>query len=135
MCIIQNQLNIFGFLELEMSKLSSSSPDEDSCCESDENYAIKDEVEPIKRDENVRQRNQNQNASSSNHNSKSQEQQNRDTIIRDDETKSNLNFEERPVCTSTPSSSPISIISQDKMRRRLQFFFMNPIEKWQAKRR
>jgi hypothetical protein len=52
----------------------------------------------------------------------------------DDETESQLNFEEAPV-TSTPYSNPVSLNYQDKMRRRLQFFFMNPIEKWQAKRR
>ncbi|KAF5269959.1 hypothetical protein FQR65_LT05758 [Abscondita terminalis] len=27
------------------------------------------------------------------------------------------------------------LLTEDKMRRKLQFFFMNPIEKWQAKRR
>jgi mucolipin len=26
-------------------------------------------------------------------------------------------------------------ISEERMRRKLRFFFMNPIEKWQAKRR
>jgi len=26
-------------------------------------------------------------------------------------------------------------MSEEKMRRKLRFFFMNPIEKWQAKRR
>jgi hypothetical protein len=50
----------------------------------------------------------------------------------DDETESQLNFEESPVDTYT---SPVSLHYQDKMRRRLQFFFMNPVEKWQAKRR
>lgn len=48
---------------------------------------------------------------------------------RDDETESQINYEE------TFDSSPMSIQTQDKMRRRLQFFFMNPVEKWQAKRR
>lgn len=52
----------------------------------------------------------------------------------EDETESQLNFEESPV-NSTPYSSPVSLHYQDKMRRRLQFFFMNPVEKWQAKRR
>ncbi|KAK4877070.1 hypothetical protein RN001_009576 [Aquatica leii] len=27
------------------------------------------------------------------------------------------------------------LLTEEKMRRKLQFFFMNPIEKWQAKRR
>lgn len=52
----------------------------------------------------------------------------------DDETESQLNFEET-VANSTPYTSPMSLHYQDKMRRRLQFFFMNPVEKWQAKRR
>lgn len=52
----------------------------------------------------------------------------------DDETESQLNFEETPV-SSTPYTSAVTLNYQDKMRRRLQFFFMNPIEKWQAKRR
>lgn len=115
-----------------MSQMTSSSPYEDSCCESDDNYTIKDEVEPIKRDKSVRQRNKSENSS------KSQELQNKQQTsdqFKDDETESNLNFEEQPAYTSTPSTSPISLVAQEKMRRRLQFFFMNPIEKWQAKKR
>lgn len=34
-----------------------------------------------------------------------------------------------------PANNQATINDQEKMRRRLQFFFMNPIEKWQAKRR
>lgn len=52
----------------------------------------------------------------------------------DDETESQLNYEESPVEPAT-FTSPVSLQYQDKMRRRLQFFFMNPVEKWQAKRR
>jgi hypothetical protein len=33
-----------------------------------------------------------------------------------------------------PGDSSMSDI-EDKMRRKLRFFFMNPIEKWEAKRR
>lgn len=29
----------------------------------------------------------------------------------------------------------MTLIAEEKMRRKLKFFFMNPIEKWQAKRR
>lgn len=29
----------------------------------------------------------------------------------------------------------MSLFTEEKMRRKLKFFFMNPIEKWQAKRR
>lgn len=55
----------------------------------------------------------------------------------DDETESqqNMGYEESPVNSSTPMASPVSIYNQEKMRKRLQFFFMNPIEKWHAKRR
>lgn len=34
-----------------------------------------------------------------------------------------------------PAISPMANCSEERMRRRLQFFFMNPIEKWEAKRR
>lgn len=51
-------------------------------------------------------------------------------IHSDDETESQLNFEESPV-----HSTPVTLHYHEKMRRRLQFFFMNPVEKWQAKRR
>lgn len=54
----------------------------------------------------------------------------------DDETESQqMGYEESPVNSSTPMASPVSIYNQEKMRKRLQFFFMNPIEKWHAKRR
>ncbi|KAH0947171.1 hypothetical protein HN011_010758 [Eciton burchellii] len=39
---------------------------------------------------------------------------------------------------STPTdcnTCPIATFTEEKMRRKLRFFFMNPIEKWQAKRR
>ncbi|TGZ45801.1 mucolipin-3 [Temnothorax americanus] len=39
---------------------------------------------------------------------------------------------------STPlecKTCPIVTFAEDKMRRKLRFFFMNPVEKWQAKRR
>lgn len=58
----------------------------------------------------------------------------RDTQTDGDETESQLNFDGSPA-SSTPLTLPVSSLGQDKMRRRLQFFFMNPIEKWQAKRR
>lgn len=37
--------------------------------------------------------------------------------------------------SSTSQLSPMSAFNEDRMRRKLQFFFMNPIEKWQARRR
>lgn len=47
---------------------------------------------------------------------------------------SDAGYVETPAITS-PGLSPMSAFNEDRMRRRLQFFFMNPIEKWQAKRR
>lgn len=37
--------------------------------------------------------------------------------------------------SSSSHLSPMSAFNEDRMRRKLQFFFMNPIEKWQARRR
>ncbi|CRL03257.1 CLUMA_CG016517, isoform B [Clunio marinus] len=53
----------------------------------------------------------------------------------DDETESQLQYEESPVNSNPLFTNPVSLHYQAKMRRRLQFFFMNPVEKWQAKRR
>lgn len=54
----------------------------------------------------------------------------------DDDTESQLQYEERPSNSINSSyTSPVSYSHQEKMRRRLQFFFMNPIEKWHAKKR
>lgn len=105
---------------LEMSDLSSRIlVEENSCCESDseiDNSRSKNKYKSRKKRDPV-MNNQHQQESS------------------DDETESQqMNYDEVPI-NSTPLSSPMSIYNQDKMRRRLQFFFMNPIEKWQAKRR
>lgn len=35
----------------------------------------------------------------------------------------------------TPPICNMTMFAEEKMRRKLKFFFMNPIEKWQAKRR
>lgn len=37
--------------------------------------------------------------------------------------------------SSISQLSPMSSLNEDRMRRKLQFFFMNPIEKWQARRK
>lgn len=39
------------------------------------------------------------------------------------------------VASSSSQLSPMSAFNEDRMRRKLQFFFMNPIEKWQARRK
>lgn len=105
-----------------MSDFSSRAPieEEDSNCESDSNF------------ENFANTPENKNEKSKRLRKRKQldEMLNNDT---EDDTESRLNFEEP--ASSTPFTSPISETNQNKMRRRLQFFFMNPIEKWQAKRR
>lgn len=40
-----------------------------------------------------------------------------------------------PLASSCGSRLPNLDISEDRMRRKLRFFFMNPIEKWQARRK
>ena len=96
---------------LEMSKLSSSShddKDEDSCCESNDDESVQ-----IGR---KRQRNED--------------------VFETESRITSEGYEEEPqIYSSTPQSSSACLHFQDKMRRRLQFFFMNPIEKWQAKSR
>ncbi|KAJ8670635.1 hypothetical protein QAD02_001894 [Eretmocerus hayati] len=51
--------------------------------------------------------------------------------------KTNPSSERRNTCedSSKSNSRQTMRFMEDKMRRRLRFFFMNPIEKWQAKRR
>lgn len=44
-------------------------------------------------------------------------------------------FESGFSSAGTFQASSSSQWSEDKMRRRLQFFFMNPIEKWKARRK
>jgi hypothetical protein len=40
-----------------------------------------------------------------------------------------------PIASSCSSRLPNLEMSEERMRRKLRFFFMNPIEKWQARRR
>lgn len=40
-----------------------------------------------------------------------------------------------PYAPTTMPISPMTAINEDRMRRKLQFYFMNPIEKWQARRK
>lgn len=112
--------------DLEMSSFSSQLPvnEENSGCESESDF---DRPKQNEKTKNRKRR-------------KNQQQHQKEPVAMtsneqtDDETESQLNYEESPI-NSTPFSSPVSILQQDKMRRRLQFFFMNPVEKWQAKRR
>jgi len=109
------------YSDLEMSDLSSKAfVEENSCCESESDSERREIINKYKN----RKR------------KKESDMRNQQQSTDDDETESQqLNFEEPQINTSTPLSSPVSIYNQDKMRRRLQFHFMNPIEKWQAKRR
>lgn len=109
--------------DLEMSDFSSrvAVNEENSGCESDSEFEAPKENGKSK----VRKKR------------KTHSQQQRDPVAMtstqtDDETESQLNFGENP---TSPVASPVTSHYQEKMRRRLQFFFMNPIEKWQAKRR
>lgn len=111
------------YSDLEMSDLSTKAlVEENSCCESESDVERLEKINNLNENrKRKKQRNPRMN---------SQE----DT---DDETESQqLHFEDTQINSSTPMSSPIfNSYNQDKMRRRLQFHFMNPIEKWQAKRR
>lgn len=42
---------------------------------------------------------------------------------------------EASTASSSSQLSPMSALNEERMRRKLQFFFMNPIEKWQARRK
>lgn len=52
----------------------------------------------------------------------------------EEDRRSDDGYVESPAISS-PRISPMSALNEERMRRRLQFFFMNPIEKWHAKRR
>lgn len=45
-------------------------------------------------------------------------------------------FQEMPASsTCIEGVSPMAMYNEERMRRKLQFYFMNPIEKWQARRK
>lgn len=107
---------------------------ENSGCESDENSDTESKIDKykirkkLKKDQGIKRT-----ADTMRH---QQQRNSQDSQSSDDETESQqMGYEESPVNSSTPMSSPLSIYNQEKMRRRLQFFFMNPIEKWHAKKR
>lgn len=107
---------------------------EDSCCDSDSETESRGKIDKYKSRKKLKlEKNPVVTTSAASNSHQHQNQMvNHST---DDETESQqLNYEESPI-HSTSIPSPTSIYNQDKMRRRLQFFFMNPIEKWQAKRR
>lgn len=81
-----------------MSNISSATPqDENSCCESDEEYG-------------------------SNSKRRIPKQRNNPVEVE--------GVTEIPIL-----ATPMSSYNEERIKRKLQFFFMNPIEKWQAKRR
>lgn len=88
---------------------TSSSQEDNSCCESDDQYEAKGRKKLRSMQENIPP------------NSHS----------------TPMGLEERPSAVSFGSNgiSPMASYAEERMRRRLQFFFMNPIEKWNAKRR
>lgn len=49
---------------------------------------------------------------------------------------SGVGFGEMPApSTCAEGVSPMAIYNEERMKRKLQFYFMNPIEKWQARRK
>lgn len=119
-------LNLKVDSELEMSDFSSHNQvrEENSNCESqsDSENRINDKVEKVK---NLRKRKDRISAVNMSNDQTD-----------DDETESQLQYEERVSSSiNSPFMSHVSTHYQEKMRRRLQFFFMNPIEKWHAKKR
>lgn len=118
--------------DLEMSDLSSRIlvSKENSGCESDSDSERQKENEKPKNRRKRKPQQQQRDPATATTNG------NRTPDRTEDETESQLNFEETPVTVSSSVfSSPVSTAQQERMRRRLQFFFMNPVEKWQAKRR
>lgn len=127
--------------QIEMSDLSTRIlVNENSGCESDENSDTESKIDKYKSRKKLkkdpvakRSADTMRNRQQPNNNDVQHQQVSQSS---DDETESQqMGYEESPVDSSTPIASPMSIYNQEKMRRRLQFFFMNPIEKWQAKRR
>jgi hypothetical protein len=95
---------------------------ENSCCESESEQESREKYKNRKRKKDMRQSRSNN----------IQQTQSSD----DDETESQQqNYGEAGINSSTPIVSPATLYNHDRMRRKLQFHFMNPIEKWQAKRR
>lgn len=89
-------------------KLLSQDEGENSCCESDEEF----NKQPSESFPNLRHG------------------------INSDETASSSHIiEQGYVETPIEMSTPMSSFNEERMRRKLQFYFMNPIEKWHAKRR
>lgn len=122
--------------ELEMSDMTSRIlVNEESFCDSDSETESRGKIDKYKIRKKQKLTKEDPVVSTSAATSNSQQQHQMVNHSTDDETESQqLNYEESPI-HSTSIPSPTSIYNQDKMRRRLQFFFMNPIEKWQAKRR
>lgn len=113
--------------EVEMSDFSSHNQvrEENSNCESEcdsENRITNEKVEKVK---NLKKRKDRISAVNMSNDQTD-----------DDETESQLQYEEQVSSSiNSPYISHVSAHYQEKMRRRLQFFFMNPIEKWHAKKR
>lgn len=124
------------YSELEMSDMTSRIlVNEESCCDSDSETESRGKIDKYKIRKKQKLTKEDPVVTTSAATSNSQQQHQMVNHSTDDETESQqLNYEESPI-HSTSIPSPTSIYNQDKMRRRLQFFFMNPIEKWQAKRR
>lgn len=81
---------------------------ENSCCESEEEYAS-----PLTKQDESEQ-----------------------TIQNGSSRSNSEGFIDMPApSTLSEGTPPKSLYQEERMRRKLQFFFMNPIEKWQARRK
>lgn len=102
---------------------SSGEVNQNSCCESDDQYESRGRRKlktPTKQSPKI---NETPGSSSSRRSRRKQRAMDDDLLGR----------EERPSASSP--ITPMSSYAEERMRRRLKFFFMNPIEKWHAKRR
>ena len=117
--------------ELEMSNLSSSeTPDDNSMCESDlKGYANYEHNKLVKShsSNNLAGEATSTTPLSLHH-----------RIVANNEissTHAQLPSDDEPIIIVADSSPKITSFNEDRMKRKLHFFFMNPIEKWQTRKR
>ncbi|XP_055854654.1 mucolipin-3-like [Episyrphus balteatus] len=104
--------------------------EENSCCESDEDF-VNNQQQQTTAPMTSQQSKINQSGGNSN---KSPGQ----STLRSLDSRPSVHdvYAEMPASsTYIEGMSPMQLFNEERMRRKLQFFFMNPIEKWQARRR
>lgn len=128
---------------LEMSKISTTSS-ENIDCDSDNEF-INDQHSGLEADQregrhpkqsSAMARDDDESTYSNSHSNKKyrndRQQSNEDDFL---SSSSTAILTAPQTSASTIQLSPMSTLNEERMRRKLQFFFMNPIEKWQARRR